>query len=79
MSIAIFDIPVPVVTPLGSAYILYIKSNGYLENDELACVMLKGGEIKHFNSAQVRIWENKTYEITKDNELKTSEETKKSS
>jgi len=43
----------------------YIKTNGYIENDELTCIMLDGGIIKHFTSAQVRIWHNETYEIKK--------------
>ena len=79
MSIAIFDIPVPVVTPAGSAYILYVKSNGFLENDEFACVMQEDGSIKHFNSSQIKIWKNATYEIKKSNEQQTIQETKESS
>ena len=77
MNIVLVDTPIPVITPLGGGYILYIKPNSYLENDEFCCVLTNGGEIKHFNSSQVRIWQNGTYEITKDNELKTSEETTK--
>jgi len=78
MSIAIFDIPVPIVSPLGSGYILYVKSNGYLEEDEFTCVMQKDGSIKHFTSSQIKIWKNATYKIEK-NEQQTSQETKESS
>jgi hypothetical protein len=55
--------PIPVVTPLGDGYILYITPNGFLENDEITVVLCKGGEIKHFSSDQVRVWKNSTYGI----------------
>ena len=58
----------PCTTQLGDALIWYVKSNGYLENDELTCIMLDGGIIKHFNTSQVRIWHNETYEIKKKSE-----------
>ena len=29
-----FDQPIPCTTPLGNGYILYVRSNGMLENDE---------------------------------------------
>lgn len=35
------------------------------ENDEFAIVLSNGGEIKHFNSSQVKIWHNATYDISK--------------
>jgi hypothetical protein len=55
--------PIPVTTPLGDGYILYITSGGMLENDEITVVLLNGGEIKHFTSDQVRVWKNSTYKI----------------
>ena len=55
--------PIPVTTPLGDGYILYITPGGMLENDEITVVLLNGGEIKHFTSDQVRVWKNSTYEI----------------
>jgi hypothetical protein len=55
--------PIPVTTPLGDGYILYITPGGMLENDEITVVLLNGGEIKHFTSNQVRVWKNSTYEI----------------
>lgn len=68
-----FQIPIPCTTPLGDALIWYVKPNGFLENDELTCIMLDGGIIKHFTTAQVRIWHNETYEIKKkSNESKES-------
>lgn len=55
--------PIPVTTPLGDGYILYITPGGMLENDEITVVLLNGGQIKHFTSDQVRVWKNSTYEI----------------
>ena len=60
-----FSNPIPCTTPLGDAYVWYVKTNGYLENDELTCIMLDGGDIKHFTTNQVKIWHNQTYEIIK--------------
>ena len=58
--------PIPCITPLGDAYILYVKSNGFLENDEVACVLCDGGNVKHFTTDQIKIWHNETYSIKKD-------------
>jgi hypothetical protein len=55
--------PIPVTTPLGDGYILYITPGGMLENDEITVVLLEGGQIKHFTSEQVRVWINSTYGI----------------
>ena len=57
--------PIPVTTPLGDGYLLYVKSNNMFENDEFAIVLCNGGDIKHFNSSQVKIWHNATYDIKK--------------
>jgi hypothetical protein len=57
--------PTPCTTPLGDGYVWYIKSNGYLENDEVAVILCNGGEIKHFNTSQIKIWHNETYGIKK--------------
>lgn len=56
--------PIPCVTPLGDAYILYIKTNGFLENDEVTCV-INDGSIRHFTTDQIKIWHNETYGIKK--------------
>lgn len=55
--------PIPVTTPLGDGYILYITPGGMYENDEITVVLLKGGDIRHFESSQVRVWVNSTYGI----------------
>lgn len=43
--VTVLDIPIPVTTECGDGYILYIKSNGFLENDEFSVVLLYGGKI----------------------------------
>jgi hypothetical protein len=55
--------PIPVTTPLGDGYILYINPGGMYENDEITVVLLEGGHIRHFESDQVKIWVNSTYGI----------------
>jgi len=60
-----FQNPIPCTTTLGDALVWYVTSNGYLENDELTCIMMDGGDIKHFTTAQVKIWHNETYKIKK--------------
>jgi len=62
--------PIPVITPLGDGYILYIKSNGFLDNDEVTVVLLNGGGIKHFDITQLKVWHNETYGIKKRTEDK---------
>lgn len=57
--------PIPVTTHLGDGYVLYVKSNNMWENDEFAIVLSNGGEVKHFNSSQINVWHNATYEIKK--------------
>ena len=57
--------PIPITTPLGDGYILYVKENGMFENDELAVVLDESGGIKHFTTGQVKVWHNETYGIKK--------------
>ena len=55
--------PIPVTTPLGDGYVLYITPGGMYENDEITVVLLDGGHIRHFESDQVKVWVNSTYGI----------------
>lgn len=57
--------PIPVTTPCGDGYILYVKDNGMFENDEIAVVLDDGGSLKHFNTSQIKVWHNETYGIKK--------------
>ncbi len=57
--------PTPCTTPLGDAYIFYIKTNGLNENDEVTVILMDGGEVRHMTTKQIKIWHNETYEIKK--------------
>jgi len=57
--------PIPCTTPLGDGYVLYITTNGFLENDEVTVVLNDGGIVRHFTTDQIKIWHNETYEIIK--------------
>lgn len=60
-----FDSPIPVSTPLGDAYAIYVYHNGMYEDDEWTCVMTEDGQVRHFVSSQIKIWNNATYDIKK--------------
>lgn len=65
MTIHEFNSPIPVVTPLGEGMALYVTSGGQFE-DDCWCVALKeDGQVRHFISAQIKIWHNETYGINK--------------
>lgn len=59
--------PMPVITPLGNGYVIYIKSNPIWENDEICVAMEEDGQWRHFNSSQIKTWKNETYDIGKTN------------
>lgn len=65
MTIHEFNNPIPVVTPLGDGYAIYVKSNGILENDEWCVTLCEGGRVYHFLSDQIKIFHNETYGIKK--------------
>ena len=58
-----FQNSIPVVTPMGDGYILYVKENGMWENDIFTVVLEEGGSIKHFTSDQIKVWHNATFNI----------------
>jgi len=57
--------PTPVVTELGEGYLLYVESSGQWENDIWTIVMCDSGAVKHFNTSQVKIHHNATFDIKK--------------
>lgn len=63
--IAFSPYPIPVVTPLGDAYLIYVESSKQFENDVWTCCLLDGGDIKHFNTGQLNIFKNATFDIKK--------------
>lgn len=61
-----FRNPLPVVTPVGSGYAIYVRDGGTFENDIWAVVLEKGGKILHFRVDQIRIYKNSTFDIVPD-------------
>lgn len=58
-----FRNPIPVITPLGGGYALYVSHGGTFENDIWCVVLEKGGRILHFRSDQLRMYKNPTFDI----------------
>jgi hypothetical protein len=58
--------PLPVVTPVGDGFLLYIKESGMHENDVWTIVLKDGGKVMHFLTNQVRVYSNSTYGIKKE-------------
>lgn len=65
-----FTKSIPVTTPLGDGFAIYVTEGGYLNNDEWTVVMKKGGSVKHFTTADIRIFSNGTYGIEKTTPVK---------
>lgn len=61
-----FRNPVPVVTPIGGAYAIYVRDGGTWENDVWCVVMEQDGRILHFRSDQLRMYANATFDISKE-------------
>lgn len=64
-----FRNPLPVVTPLGDGYAIYVRDGGTWENDIFAVVLNNGGKLLHFRSDQIRVWKNETFGITLDSNI----------
>ena len=61
-----FKKPIPVVTENGeNGYAIYVESSGLFENDIWCVVLCKGGIIRHFNTSQLKIYNNSTFQINK--------------
>lgn len=54
---------IPVKTVHGEGYILYVTDGSGFENDIYTIVNCETGKIKHYNSQQVTVIQNQTYEI----------------
>lgn len=63
--IAFPDKSIPVITPLGPGYVVYITSNGLFENDEVCVALQDGGQWRHFTTNDIKSWHNATYGILK--------------
>jgi len=65
-----FRNPLPVVTPLGDGYAIYVRDGGTWENDIFAVVLNNGGKLLHFRSSQIRVSKNGTFGITIDSNIR---------
>ena len=63
-----FNNPMPVVTPLGDGYAIYMRDGGSFENDIWTIVLEEGGKILHFRTDQIKMFKNATFDI-KNNSL----------
>jgi hypothetical protein len=58
--------PIPVtVEGLGDAWVIYIKSNGQFEDDEVTVCLMDGGQWRHVTTSKIKSWHNETYGIIK--------------
>jgi hypothetical protein len=60
-----FNHPIPVVTPLGDAYVIYVTHSGMFENDVFTVALCEDGQIRHFASDQIKMYINATFGIGK--------------
>jgi hypothetical protein len=61
-----FNKPIPVITEDGrEGYAIYVESSGMFENDVWCVVLCEGGLIRHYNTSQLKVHYNATFEIKK--------------
>lgn len=63
MSALEFRNPIPVITPKGNGYAIYVTNGGTFENDIWAVALEEGGHVLHFRSDQIRLYKNATFDI----------------
>jgi hypothetical protein len=63
-----FKNPIPVVTPMGDGYAIYVVNSGTFENDIWTVCLEESGKILHFRSDQLKMYQNATFDIKKSNE-----------
>jgi hypothetical protein len=62
-----FNNPIPLIIKEtgGEAMGLYVTSGNTFENDILTVVLCDGGDIIHVRTDQIKMYNNKTFDITK--------------
>lgn len=66
MMIHQFNTPIPIITNDNKeGYAIYVESSGMFENDVWCVVLCEGGIIRHYNTSQIRVRYNATFEIKK--------------
>lgn len=58
-----FNNPIPVITPHGEGYAIYVSNSKTFENDVWTVVLSSTGEIKHYNTSQIKMVKNGTFDI----------------
>lgn len=58
-----FKNPLPVITPMGGGYALYVRDSGAFENDIWTVILEDGGAIRHFRTDQLKAYKNATFDI----------------
>ncbi len=67
--------PIPVVVENDiDGFVLYVESGGQFDNDCFTVVHCNGGIVRHYTTDQIKIHQNLTYSIIK-NERKDKEKT----
>lgn len=62
-----FKSPIPIVTNDGEeGYAIYVTNGGTFENDIWCVVLSNGGHIRHYQSDQLKIYYNATFNIHKE-------------
>lgn len=63
MAMLEFSKPIPVNTPKGEGYAIYVVNSGFMDND-CFCIALKDtGQLLHFNTSQIQVTKNYTFDI----------------
>lgn len=70
-----FHTPLPVKTVHGEGYAIYVESSGMFENDCWTVVLCEGGFIRHYNTTQISVIKNSTFEIYEKQESQSTPKT----
>ena len=58
-----FSTPIPVITPIGEGYAIYVRDGGTFANDIWTVALSDGGIIRHFRTDQIQMYKNATFDI----------------
>ena len=58
-----FRSPIPLVTPCGPGYAIYVQSGNTFEDDIWCVALTNGGTLRHFTTDQLCMYHNATFGI----------------
>ena len=65
-----FKNPIPVIVETNKEGLaIYVTNGGTFENDIWCVVLCEGGIVRHYRSDQIRIHQNGTFDIEKENRI----------